>query len=90
MPDTGKQNTRAQKTHRSQHNIEGEKVKCLTLPNFKIYYKVAVIKTVCLAKEQTYRSIKQNRDPKNKPMSLCTQLVFDCAGTYNGKRQSLQ
>ena len=43
----------------------------IILPDFRQYYKAIVIKTVwyCTQK-QTYGSMEQNRDPRNKPTCL--------------------
>ena len=55
------------KTQNSQHNIEREnKIEGLTLPNLKTYYRATLIKnTMVLVKEQTNRSIEQNREPRS-------------------------
>ena len=37
----------------------------INLPNFRLYYKYTVIKAA-----QKYRSVEQNREPRNKPMYL--------------------
>ena len=39
------------------------------LASFRLFYKATVIKTV-LAQKQKYRSMEQNRKPRNKSMHL--------------------
>ena len=49
----------------------------INLPDFRLYYKATVIKTVWYChKKQKYRSMEQNRKPRNKAM----HLIFDKGG----------
>ena len=38
------------------------------LPDFRLYCKATVIKTMVLAKTQKHRPMEQDRKPRNKPM----------------------
>ena len=62
---------RGKRPSRANITLKKKKAGRLTPPNFRIYYKATVIKTVLvLLKEQTDGPKEQNREPRNRPPSI--------------------
>lgn len=62
-----------QRAYNSQHNIEENKVRVLTLLDFKTYNK-ATEDNVVLTKESKNKSVEQNSEPRNGSTN-CGQLI---------------
>ena len=47
----------------------------IKFPDFRLYCKATVIKTMALAEKQKYRPMEQDRKPKLKPMHLWISYI---------------
>ena len=47
----------------------------INLPDFRLYYKPTVQDSMVLAQRQKYRSMEQNRKPRDKSMHLWTSIL---------------
>ena len=62
----------------------------INLPDFRLYYKASHQDSIVLAQRQKYRSMEQNRKPRDKSMHLWTPCVSQKRQKYTReKRQSL-
>lgn len=56
---------------KNEQSFPKKKAGVITIPNFKLYHKVIVIKTVCYQPKN--RSVEQNQKHRNKPL----HIIFD-------------
>ena len=62
----------------------------INLPVFRLYYKASHQDSMVLAQRQKYRSMEQNRNPRDKSMYLWTPYLSQRRQEYTmEKRQSL-
>ena len=63
----------------------------IRVPDFKLYYKAIMIKiSMVLSQKETYRSMKQDRKPRNKPTYL-DHLIYDKRSkNIQWRKESLQ
>ena len=60
-----------QKIPISQSNLEKEKQSWRNqAPNFTLYYKASHLDSMVLAQKEKYRSMEQDRKPRDKPTHL--------------------
>ena len=66
-----------QKTSNSQSNLEKKKngTGGINLPDFRLYCKVSHPDSMVVAQRQKYRSMDQNRKPRDKSMHLWTPYI---------------
>ena len=64
-----------QKTLNSQSNLEKDGTGGINLPDFRLYYKASHQDSMVLAQRQKYRSMEQNRKPKDKSTHLWTPYL---------------
>ena len=54
----------------------------MNLPDFRLYYKATVINSMVLAQRQKYRSMEQNRKPRDKSTHLWTPYLWQRRQEY--------
>ena len=77
-----------QKTPNSQSSLEKEEWSWRNQPSSLqvILQSYSYQDSMVLAQKQKYRSMEQDRKPRNKPMHPCTLFLTKEARIYNGKK----
>ena len=63
----------------------------INLPDLRLYYKASHQDSMALAQKQKYRPVKEDRNPRNKPMHLWVTYFLQRRQEHTmGQRQPLQ
>ena len=60
----------------------------LRLPDFRLYYKASHKNSIIFTQKQKYRSMEQDRNPRNKPMHLWSITLWQSRQEYTMEKKT--